>query len=280
MVVKGKLGGGGSTPASIAGTVTLTASTAAYLTVPLPYTGYLTGLVLRVNGDVGAGLTGGPAYCVAWLKRGPSGTTKLLEGVVNGASWKQCQGHGKISSPQGGDIIIYYDNTTATDIILAVDAWMDQDETIEPSELWMDVSAIGPIWGQVAPKTGATANPAAGSNPATLTVPAGKRWKLCAIYNRNVTSADVANRVFTLTITDGTNTVFVATQANQTASLNYGYAGSIGLPYLAVTTNGNGQIALPDIELGAGYTVAVSYTNLQAADDATALIYAYKELPA
>lgn len=147
-----------------------------------------------------------------------------------------------------------------------------------PTEDGYDTCRTFDDWKSVPVTVAATANPAAGSNPATVTVPAGKRWLLMSIYNQLVTSADVANRRALLTVTDGTNTINrPRAGADQTASntIDYSFAPQL---YTTTTLAVNMMVGMQEFDLTAGSTIALSYINIQAADDAGAMVYAYKEV--
>lgn len=140
-------------------------------------------------------------------------------------------------------------------------------------------------WETVAISTTATANPAAGAQLATVTVPAGKRHLLLSGKTSVVTDANVANRYFILVIKrDGTNTDAIYAQGSAiTASLTRSVSFSNGLPgtYISEATSGM-IIGTPDrgIEIPAGGNWQLFCVSIQAADDIAALQYAYKEVDA
>lgn len=128
-----------------------------------------------------------------------------------------------------------------------------------------------------------TVNPAAGADPAAVTVPAGKRWLLLGMYFAMVTDANAANRYPYLTVRhDGTNaTSYFGASTPQTASLtqNWGFApgagqgGAIGAGLVASVGFGE------PIEIGPGGNFQIRFLNIQVGDDCTAVTYAYKEAP-
>lgn len=137
----------------------------------------------------------------------------------------------------------------------------------------------------VPPKLASTANPAAGAAPATVTVPAGKRWLLISVINSIVCSGDAANRTARLVIShDGTTTsmVFIhGTVSTATQTSNYLFAqGPFDSQGLTGANYGFQKGIGEAIELAAGATIALSYLNMQAADDCGVMTYVYKELPA
>jgi len=138
-------------------------------------------------------------------------------------------------------------------------------------------------WDALPVKVGVTADPAAGANPAAVTVTATKKWLLTSVYIASmVTDANVASRVASLVITDGTNTqAQFMYNSNQAASLTrqYNWAMGIGAAYLANTVI---NITLPGggLELPAGWTFQVTFINIQAADDCGVVRYSYKEASA
>jgi len=118
------------------------------------------------------------------------------------------------------------------------------------------------------------AQPAAGQNW-TFTVPANTVYKLDTFSFTLVTSATVATRFITLEFTDASgNIIFAATNGTgQAASLTARTTASRFINYLAVAgSNASGsQFPLPDVWLPAGYIVKVVTTNLDAADQFSAV---------
>ena len=132
-------------------------------------------------------------------------------------------------------------------------------------------------WDQITIKSGATADPAAGAQLASITVPAGKRWKFVSLEATLVTDATVATRYFLVTYyMDGTNITYqTLAGVNITASLTRVQSYVTGS---FVTTAGTeyGQ-HLPDIELPAGATITMVAIALVAGDNISAATYYYKE---
>lgn len=133
---------------------------------------------------------------------------------------------------------------------------------------------------------GTSADPAAGAECATFTVPAGKRWEIHGWSGSLTTDATVANRYPQLYITlDGT----IITQryldsVAQTATLTTRWTFSTGITPLAVNpaaiaTNMNVGIGFFPKELPAGATVYVVTTGIVAGDNwGVATLYG-KEIP-
>ena len=137
-------------------------------------------------------------------------------------------------------------------------------------------------WDSVPLKLGVTANPAAGANPASATVPAGKVWRVLAYSASLVTSADVADRYIYLSCTDGAGhvTYRVGEAVPQTASLTVQHtfhpgAGNSGAMAAATYQTGIGT----GLILMTGHTVGVVAAGIQAADDWSAAYYIYQEIP-
>jgi hypothetical protein len=140
-------------------------------------------------------------------------------------------------------------------------------------------------WDSIPVKTGATADPAAGANPADVTVPAGKRYLLLAARNQIVCDATVITRYPTLLVLpDGTNEIrrYVGTGSTASQTSNnlfehgdHGSSGSTGVGDCYVK-----GFSVPGIEIAAGGIFKLNYTNLQAADNAGVMRYEYKEAPA
>ena len=135
-------------------------------------------------------------------------------------------------------------------------------------------------WDKIPTKTGATADPAAGSDAAAVTVPAGKRWKLKTTYWTVVADGNAANRYWRLTITDGSNAYFIylantAITATQSRNISTGnaiddYTGT--LQYW--------KLSLPEFVLEAGYTFQIELVSIQAGDDIGPMRYSYQEVDA
>lgn len=140
-------------------------------------------------------------------------------------------------------------------------------------------------WDILGLKQSTTANPAAGADPAAVTVPSGKRYLVLSAINTVTTDANVANRYPYLHIkNDGSAstamymaaTPITASIAGQIVSFGGGAAGG---------AIGAGQvIAIPipsgGVEVPAAGTIRVQYLNIQATDDAAAMTLIYKEAPA
>jgi len=134
-------------------------------------------------------------------------------------------------------------------------------------------------WDSVPVTAAATADPAAGANPAAVTVPAGKKWKLFTARCQLVADATVVNRNALVTVTDGTTTVAAFRAAfNQTASTTVEYTFCDAYP--TTTLLATAVVSYSPLELPAGYTFQVTFLNLQAGDNATAASYTYKEVDA
>lgn len=120
----------------------------------------------------------------------------------------------------------------------------------------------------------ATANPAAGADPATITCPANTRMKILTAVATLVASADVATRIPMLSITDGSTTIFTANlSGTQTASQTVIHNFAVNVP--SVNTGSYRLGTLPDLWLEPGWTMSIATSNIQAADDWTALAYSY-----
>lgn len=131
--------------------------------------------------------------------------------------------------------------------------------------------------------TSATANPAAGANPAAVTVAAGKRMLLTRVYTTLTTDANVANRYVALTITDGSATVgiyrMVAAHTASVGPVSYTFAPGLEATTALATYMQQG-IDQPGIELSAGWTFQVTALSIQAGDDFGVVQYSYKEADA
>lgn len=131
----------------------------------------------------------------------------------------------------------------------------------------------------VKPSVTSTADPAAGADPAAVTVPTGKVWRVLAMRCQTVTSADVANRypVFYITC-DGTIEVYRAgTTTAITASLTTDIA--CGQEYVGRIGN-RLTVGFRPLELPAGATINFALAGIQAADNSTALTVMYQEVDA
>lgn len=134
----------------------------------------------------------------------------------------------------------------------------------------------GWTWDGIAVITAATADPAAGSNPAAVGPAANRRWLFLGGAASLVTDATVISRYpLVVELGDGTNTSgrFLENAAH-TASLTVIH--SIGAHGI-VSVQGYIPIPRPGIELPGGGTVQVQASNLQAGDNWGPLYYKYKE---
>jgi hypothetical protein len=113
------------------------------------------------------------------------------------------------------------------------------------------------------------ANPAAGADP-SLTVEAGHLYRLLAVYAELVTDATAANRTPRLTISDGASVFLSIPPASSVpASTTARLAWIVGA---AGYSSGDGQVMpLPELELQAGWQLALVTGAIQAADDYGAL---------
>ena len=135
-------------------------------------------------------------------------------------------------------------------------------------------------WDAIAIKAGTTADPAAGAQLATITVPANRRWQFWGIELVLVADAGGADRSFVgqLLIAGGSYTTYqtnagVAIAATQTKLQSF-IAGSL------LTTAGTQYgMHIPLIELPAGAKITIYCSNLAAGDNISAATYWYKEAP-
>lgn len=125
----------------------------------------------------------------------------------------------------------------------------------------------------------AGADPAAGAEVSDA-VPAGKFWKLIAVFLTLVTDANVANRRVHVTIDDGT-TVFYrrGSNATQAASLTQSYAWA-GEAQEAAVRDTFVADPLPTIQLPAGARIKTVTVNKQAGDNYGAPQYYVEEFDA
>lgn len=137
-------------------------------------------------------------------------------------------------------------------------------------------------WDSIMPKNGVTLNPAINNFPATVTVPAGKKWKLLSVSFSLVTSAVAGNRYAQLDLDfDGVNSfgAYISSYAH-VASTQMGYsflpgAGTDIIP----APNGRVTIGIGPIILPSGASFVAGWANLQAGDDASPMNYSYLEAP-
>lgn len=125
-------------------------------------------------------------------------------------------------------------------------------------------------------------DPAAGSQWSE-TVPAGKAWRLKAIYATLVTSAVVGNRLSSLSITDGTNTILlIPDTTNVAASLTAKY---LWMPYGGGSYTPGVAVGvvnpLPeDFIVGPGYVLASTVSGMDAGDNWGAPVFTVEEFGA
>lgn len=99
----------------------------------------------------------------------------------------------------------------------------------------------------------------------SVTVDAGRTWRLISVLAQLVTSSHAATREVDLTISDGTTTYFAsAPAATQTASLTrkYCWAAKVSALALGVAINQG----IPEFTLPAGHVIAVTTQNIDTAD--------------
>ena len=139
------------------------------------------------------------------------------------------------------------------------------------------------VWDKLPVLTAVTADPAAGSDPAAVTVAAGKRIILLGCYVSMTADANAANRYIQLVVArDGTNidTAFQTVPAH-TANLTRAHSFSPGSsPNTALRLVNVGSLPEGGLEIPAGGTFQITVDGIQAGDDLTAVYYAYKEAPA
>lgn len=134
-------------------------------------------------------------------------------------------------------------------------------------------------------QTGVLTRVATGTNPIaqaeiSQTVPTGVRWRLVTMRATLVTDANAANRVVTLTIVRGSDTIYSVTAATaQTASLTNVYQWS-NATHLAevVGTARNYRLPWP-LWLDGGDVISTSTAAMQVADDWAAPIFTIEEVP-
>lgn len=111
------------------------------------------------------------------------------------------------------------------------------------------------------------------SDKTMLTVPAGKQVEIIAVQATFITTATVGNRALVLSITDGTNEVWLSYINIQAANLTYVYQWAPLLPNDVTATYLSNPI--PALVLRAGYVVRVYDSNAvdAAADDLTVVLH-------
>lgn len=137
-------------------------------------------------------------------------------------------------------------------------------------------------WSKVPPLSAATADPAAGADVATITVPAGKIWLFLGCYCTVTNDANAGNRLPNLKIGDGTGTVksFMSPTAITQSLSNVAISFAPGAEHAAAIAN-NGMVVTgidaEGIEIMAAGTIDMDYYNIKAGDDISAMRYIYKE---
>lgn len=138
------------------------------------------------------------------------------------------------------------------------------------------------VWDDVGVQEGVTADPAANTNPAAVTVTTGQRWLLISAAATMVTDATEANRYPYLEIlSDGTNAIdkYMATSpitASLTQTITFGGGATGG----AIGDNLMYSIPIPvnGIEIPGGGKFQVKFLNIQATDNCGVMRYRYKVL--
>lgn len=135
----------------------------------------------------------------------------------------------------------------------------------------------GPSGGRGEIREVATADPAAGADPATQTVPAVTKHKIHHAYGNLVTDATVANREPRFHITGtGTRGVFPE-QVAQTASQDRWHAFGLGAHPMTAAAPIHTTAPLPDQVLDAGVQYGVNAGNMQAGDNWGAVRFTVEE---
>ncbi len=101
------------------------------------------------------------------------------------------------------------------------------------------------------------------------TVPAGRRWKILAVFFRLVTDANAANRIIHLIFDDGTNTIAdIGSYLTQTASQTRDYDSFPGAGDQSSAADGTARLNFPhEIILEAGSRIRTTTTARQATDN-------------
>jgi hypothetical protein len=142
---------------------------------------------------------------------------------------------------------------------------------------WPVGSYIHSVDGRGFPRSVVGTTPGAGAE-ITETVPTGARWRLSSIRFRLATSAAVANRSVQLIIDDGANPVWIGGfNFVQAASLIEDYGPGIGASPVIDASGVVATTALPDMLMFAGWRWRTRSTNLQAADQYSAVQYNAEE---
>lgn len=118
----------------------------------------------------------------------------------------------------------------------------------------------------------AVTDPAAGLNW-SATIPAGQYWRIHQIYFTLTTDATVATRAVRVTLRDpGATTTSIPTAATQAASLAVIYSCFKGAVAINDATANIQSFPFPqELLLAPGYIISVSTSNMQAADDYSAI---------
>ncbi len=144
---------------------------------------------------------------------------------------------------------------------------------------WPSGRILHPAEGPGNLKTFTIGNPAAGAD-FTITVTTGSRWRVQGIRATLTTGVAVANRTPTLRLRDSSGNIYFVTGNNnlQAASLAFSY--SYGPAVTAAQAGPLDFMApLPDnTVLGNGFTAVSSTTNIQAADQWSAIQVEVEEL--
>ena len=138
-----------------------------------------------------------------------------------------------------------------------------------------------PRWDWITIKTAATADPAAGADPAEITVPAGRKWLFLGLSGTLVSDVTAVTRVPQCNIKiDGTNIIIkIVNVTGQTQGYTVVHNFTSGLATMGGTL-GNGALFSPlpyPLELPPGAKIGISTLNLQAGDNWGVIRYFYKE---
>lgn len=135
-------------------------------------------------------------------------------------------------------------------------------------------------WDEVTASVGSTADPAAGAQPATITVPAKRKWKVLSFTEVMVTDANVADRYAFVqhgNLAGAVLQVFYAV-VPVTASLTQRVSFGRAYPGGVVVNNGGRTEAMPEFEVGATDNIRLNWLNIQAGDNGAVVYYQYKEV--
>jgi len=122
-------------------------------------------------------------------------------------------------------------------------------------------------WGDVRRTVLASPQPAAGAG-VTIVVPESQYQTLVAVTFRFVTSATVATRVPTVTVTDGSGVAIVAVAAgkSQIASLTGDYCFAVGLGEWDAASTAVLSGPLPPLPLAAGDSIVIGVNAIDTTD--------------